>query len=73
MASEVTKKPRKMRPAHSRAAAANAPGSSAHSYTSRKRRTSRIANRFITNVMTKSAAPTAKIVLYSIDPVGTSP
>ena len=27
----------------------------------------------MTKVMTKSAAPTAKIVLYSIDPVGTSP
>ena len=29
--------------------------------------------RFITSVKTNSVAPTAKIVLYSIDPVGTSP
>ena len=28
---------------------------------------------FITNVIRKSVAPTAKIVLYSSEPVGTSP
>src|SRR4029453_17233566 len=45
----------------------------AHSYTSRYLRTSRIEKMFRISVMTKSVAPTAKIVLYSTEPVGTSP
>src|SRR6185436_14778250 len=45
----------------------------AHSYTSRYLRTSRMLIRFITNVARNSVAPTAKIVLYSRLPVGTSP
>ena len=38
-----------------------------------ERRTILIANRFSTSVITNSVRPTAKIVLYSIDPVGMSP
>ncbi len=38
-------------------------GHRAHSYTSLKRRTSRIEIMFITSVMTNRVAPTAKIVL----------
>ena len=44
-----------------------------HSYTSRKRRTSRMLIMFMTSVARNSVAPTAKIVLYSMLPVGTSP
>ena len=44
-----------------------------HSYTCRYLRTSLIEIRFRIRVMTNSVNPTAKIVLYSIDPVGMSP
>ena len=46
---------------------------SGHSYTCRYLRTSWIEIRFKTSVKTNSVKPTAKIVLYSIDPVGMSP
>ena len=46
---------------------------SGHSYTCRYLRTSLIEIRFRTNVRTNSVKPTAKIVLYSIEPVGMSP
>src|SRR6188508_1479683 len=49
------------------------PHGRAHSYTSRYLRTRRMAIRFMMNVATNSVAPTAKIVLYSVLPVGTSP
>ena len=44
-----------------------------HSYTSRYLRTSRMLMMFISSVATNRVAPTAKIVLYSMLPVGTSP
>ena len=57
------------------ASAARGPvaGRRAHSYTCRYLRTNRIAIMFISSVITKAASPTAKIVLYSMLPVGTSP
>ena len=44
-----------------------------HSYTSPVLAYEPDRDTFITNVITNSVAPTAKIVLYSIEPVGTSP
>ena len=45
----------------------------AHSYTCRYLRTNRIAITFISRVSTNSVMPTAKIVLYPIEPAGVSP
>ena len=45
----------------------------AHSYTSRYLRTSRMLMMFMSSVATNSVEPTAKMVLYSTLPVGTSP
>src|SRR5690606_15088773 len=45
----------------------------AHSYTSRKRRSTAALTMFMRSVMRKSVSPTAKMVLYSTEPNGASP
>jgi hypothetical protein len=44
---------------------APAAGGLAHSYTSRKRRSTMMLTMFISSVMAKSVSPTAKMVWYS--------
>ena len=75
MASEVTRKPRKMRPAHSPRGLPRRMLPAAASFVHLTEAADEPDREQVHHERhdVKSAAPTAKIVLYSIDPVGTSP